>query len=69
MKQIYSLKSKAGKDSVDLTTKKSFKDWFTTPLFYKLGVTWMATMVFTNMSQVYMPLYIQTTLRYSETFL
>lgn len=38
------------------------KDWFTKPEFYIMGVTWMATMVFTNLSQAYMPLYIQTTL-------
>lgn len=40
----------------------TWKDWFFQPQFYMIGLLYMGTRLYINLSQVYMPLYIQDTL-------
>lgn len=39
-----------------------WKDWFLQPQFYMIALLYMATRLYVNLSQAYMPLYIQDTL-------
>ncbi|KFM83111.1 Major facilitator superfamily domain-containing protein 12, partial [Stegodyphus mimosarum] len=39
-----------------------WKDWFRQPQFYMIAVLYMATRLYVNLSQIYMPLYIQDSL-------
>ncbi|KAG8179400.1 hypothetical protein JTE90_011409 [Oedothorax gibbosus] len=40
----------------------TWKDWFGQPQFYMVGLLYMSTRLFVNLSQVYMPMYIEDTL-------
>ena len=40
----------------------SVKNWFSEPQFYQVAMVYMATRLFINISQAYIPLYIQKTL-------
>ncbi|GFY15668.1 major facilitator superfamily domain-containing protein 12 [Trichonephila clavipes] len=39
-----------------------WKDWFTQPQFYMVALLYMSTRLYVNLSQVYMPMYIEDTL-------
>lgn len=44
-------------------------DWFKELPFYQIAVLYMATRLYVNLYQVYIPLYVQETLKLSETFI
>ena len=44
------------------------KDWLQEPQFFQVGVVYMATRLFVNISQSYMPFYLQSTLRLHATY-
>ncbi|XP_042884480.1 major facilitator superfamily domain-containing protein 12-like [Penaeus japonicus] len=44
-------------------------DWFKELPFYQIAVLYMATRLYVNLYQVYIPLYVQETLQLSETFI
>lgn len=44
-------------------------DWFKEAPFYQIAVLYLATRLYVNLYQVYIPLYVQETLKLSETFI
>ncbi|KAK7086674.1 Major facilitator superfamily domain-containing protein 12 [Halocaridina rubra] len=45
------------------------RDWFKELPFYQIAIIYLATRLYVNLYQVYMPLYIQETLNLSETYI
>lgn len=41
----------------------SYCDWFKNPFFYAVGVVYMCTRLVINVTQIYMPFFLQTTLK------
>ncbi|XP_055945683.1 major facilitator superfamily domain-containing protein 12-like [Argiope bruennichi] len=44
-----------------------WKDWFSQPQFYMVALLYMSTRLYVNLSQVYMPMYIEDTLELHKT--
>lgn len=59
---------KAPKEEKPVTTMRKI-DWFKEKPFYQIAVLYMATRLYVNLYQVYIPLYVQETLFLSETFI
>lgn len=53
-------------DHIDTRPHLRWKDWFKQPQFYQIAVLYMASRLYVNLSQVYMPLYIQDSLGLSK---
>ncbi|TRY78511.1 hypothetical protein TCAL_08125 [Tigriopus californicus] len=43
-------------------------DWFKEPTFYLVGLVYLSTRLFVNLTQAYIPLYLQVTLQLPSTF-
>lgn len=43
-------------------------DWFKEPTFYLVGLVYLSTRLFVNLSQAYIPLYLQVTLQLPQTY-
>ena len=46
----------------------SIKDWFREPQFYLVAGVYMSTRLFVNLSQAYLPLYLQESLELRSTY-
>ena len=53
---------------VDLARPMERKDWFKEPQFYQVAAVYMATRLFVNLSQAYIPLYLQESLELESKF-
>ena len=53
---------------VDLARPMEKKDWFREPQFYQVAAVYMATRLFVNLSQAYIPLYLQESLELESKF-
>lgn len=43
-----------------------WKDWLKNPLFWKIGTVYMSCRLYFNLTQIYMPLYLQFSLKLSK---
>ncbi|XP_076336067.1 major facilitator superfamily domain-containing protein 12-like isoform X2 [Tachypleus tridentatus] len=48
---------------LDHLTHLTWKEWFREPQFYQIGLLYMGTRLYVNLSQVYTPLYLQDSLK------
>ena len=49
-------------------TRMAPGDWFREPVFYQIGVMYMSTRLFVNLTQAYVPLYLDITLEVSAEY-
>ena len=52
----------------DFVQPMGVKDWFCEPQFYQVAGIYMSTRLFVHLSQSYLPLYLQKTLRLKSTY-
>jgi len=54
--------------TLDLVQPMSMADWFREPQFYQVGCLYMATRLFVNLCQAYIPIYIQESLKLDSEY-
>lgn len=55
-------RSNLATQSFEVSVHLRWKDWFKESQFYKIGLLYMSTRLYVNLSQVYIPLYLQDSL-------
>jgi len=54
---------------VDLVQPMGMSDWFREPQFYQVALVYMATRLFVNLSQAYIPIYLQESLEMESKYI
>jgi len=58
----------AGSIQTDLVVPMTMRNWLLEPQFYQIAGVYMSTRLFVNLSQAYMPLYLQESLQLHATY-